>query len=195
MTSHPKIGAATPPRGAALPGELAPVGLPGNSPVPSHEVPHRGGTGPLAPGAVTAGEGRPAPGDLRSWRIVIPPGTQLLTLNQRLHYIAQAQRVKTLRETAGWLARTQRIPRLEAAWIVCEYIAPDRRRRDPGNWMPTAKACVDGLVDAGVLADDDWTHVRGPDMRLSVPGKLPRHGRTGCFTVCIFELDAGELTP
>lgn len=41
----------------------------------------------------------------------------------------------------------------------------DNRRRDPGNWYPTAKAIVDGLVDAGILIDDDHTKVVGPDMR------------------------------
>ena len=31
--------------------------------------------------------------------------------------------------------------------------------------MPTAKAVVDGLVDAGVLPDDDAKHLLGPDLR------------------------------
>jgi len=39
-------------------------------------------------------------------------------------------------------------------------------RRDPANWYPSFKACVDGLVDAGVLNDDDHAHVIGPDMRI-----------------------------
>jgi hypothetical protein len=147
----------------------------------------RGGTGPETPGSGAEREPPPLPG--RTWRLVIPAGTQLMTLNQRLHFMAAAQRTKTLRETAGWLARAQRIPRLEAAWIVCELTVPDRRRRDPANWMPTAKACVDGLVDAGVLLDDDFRHVRGPDMRLNVAAHRERYGCTGLFTVCVFELD------
>lgn len=35
-----------------------------------------------------------------------------------------------------------------------EYLPRDRRRRDPSNLMPTQKAVVDGLVDAGVVPDD-----------------------------------------
>jgi hypothetical protein len=43
-------------------------------------------------------------------------------------------------------------------------------RYDPNNLWPTIKAIVDGIVDAGLLHDDDHVHVIGPDMR---------HGGTG----------------
>ena len=40
-------------------------------------------------------------------------------------------------------------------------VAAHLERSDPSNWTPTTKACVDGLVDAGVWPDDDqkwvWT--------------------------------------
>lgn len=35
----------------------------------------------------------------------------------------------------------------------------------PGTSTPTAKAIVDGLVDAGVIPDDSNEWVTGPDMR------------------------------
>jgi hypothetical protein len=34
-----------------------------------------------------------------------------------------------------------------------------KRRVDLGNLYPTVKACIDGLVDAKVVDDDDETHV------------------------------------
>ena len=38
--------------------------------------------------------------------------------------------------------------------------AKDRRyRQDVGNCYPTAKAIIDGLVDAGVIKDDDDSHL------------------------------------
>jgi crossover junction endodeoxyribonuclease RusA len=169
--SHPRLAAGTPVP-AALPGAI-PVAL-GNPASPQLHDEMRGGAGTKAP---------------RTWTIELPPGTQLLTMNQRMHHMVTARLTKTLRETAGWLARAQHIPHLEAAWIVCELTVPDKRRRDPANWMPTAKACVDGLVDAGVLEDDDFSRVRGPDMRLNVAGHRERYGRGGVFTVCITELD------
>lgn len=35
----------------------------------------------------------------------------------------------------------------------------------PTNYMATVKPIVDGLVDAGVLPDDDAKHLLGPDLR------------------------------
>ncbi|RKN50081.1 hypothetical protein D7231_35860, partial [Streptomyces klenkii] len=47
-------------------------------------------------------------------------------------------------------------------------------RRDPANWYPSFKALIDGIVDAGVLEDDDHSRVIGPDMRL---GPVVRGGQ------------------
>jgi len=38
------------------------------------------------------------------------------------------------------------------------------------NYFPTFKACIDGFVDAGVLADDSDAHVIGPDPRRAYDG-------------------------
>lgn len=49
---------------------------------------------------------------------------------------------------------------------VTAYIwKPRGGRYDPGNLYPTAKAILDGLVDSGLIEDDDYTRVVGPDMR------------------------------
>lgn len=42
-------------------------------------------------------------------------------------------------------------------------------RHDPGNASTVVKAAVDGLTDAGFWADDDSTHVIGPDYRIGEP--------------------------
>lgn len=54
---------------------------------------------------------------------------------------------------------------LDRARVVVTYHWTDRRRRDPHNWSPTSKALVDGLVDAGLLPDDDLSRLDGPDER------------------------------
>lgn len=41
----------------------------------------------------------------------------------------------------------------------------NNRRLDPTNYMATAKAIVDGFVDAGLFSDDNSEVVVGPDMR------------------------------
>jgi crossover junction endodeoxyribonuclease RusA len=97
---------------------------------------------------------------------VLSGGLGWLTENQRLFWAQRNQRVRGWRWAAYVWAKRYGLPHLDHARIVCELRFSDTRRRDPGNWAPTAKACVDGLVDAGVFDDDDDKHVIGPDMRL-----------------------------
>lgn len=61
---------------------------------------------------------------------------------------------------------------------------PDVRRRDPHNLAPTLKAVIDGLVDAGVVVDDDSTRVATDEPRIYV-------ARTGPVVVNIAPLSAG----
>lgn len=132
------------------------------------------GAGP----ALNTGEGGAGPA-LRTWTIELPP-LELVTSNQRHHYMAKARLMKAIRDAALRLARAQNIPRVEHARIVGELRFPDRRRRDPANWADSAKAAVDGLVSAGVLPDDDATHLIGPDMRLGEPDRaLASRGLAG----------------
>lgn len=46
----------------------------------------------------------------------------------------------------------------ECAVVRITYYFPDRRRRDPDNY--SGKMLLDGLVAAGILADDSFDHVR-----------------------------------
>lgn len=53
-----------------------------------------------------------------------------------------------------------RRPVMKRATIDAYPHALDRRyRQDPGNCYPSVKACVDGCVDAGLLADDSQGNV------------------------------------
>lgn len=113
----------------------------------------------------TAGIVRP-----RSWRIELPARTVLLTSNERLGIHQKASRIKALRNTGWAMARYYKIPQLQRAHVYY-VLHPDTttRRRDPGNWAPSAKAAVDGMVDAGVLPDDNSERLLGPDPRIGVP--------------------------
>lgn len=100
----------------------------------------------------------------RRFRVALPPRLLLLNSNQRLHHHRRADITRVLRR-AAWAA-SRDLPALERAHIVGVLHPEDRQRRDPANWYPSFKACVDGLVDQGVLEDDDHTRVVGPDMRI-----------------------------
>ncbi|GAA3223050.1 hypothetical protein [Actinocorallia longicatena] len=97
---------------------------------------------------------------------LLVPDVLMLSANVRLHWRRKAAITRGIRFATKVQALNQKIPRLERVHILGEYLPVDRRRRDPANWAPSAKAAVDGLVDAGVLEDDDHTRVTGPDMRL-----------------------------
>jgi crossover junction endodeoxyribonuclease RusA len=86
-------------------------------------------------------------------------GKPPLTLNQRLHWSEKARRTKTLREAAAWSAKALKLGRLEHVTVQLHYAPGDMRRRDSDNLSATLKPAVDGLVDAGLVEDDDPLHV------------------------------------
>lgn len=98
--------------------------------------------------------------------VLLVPAVTLINANERPHWRKKAAITAGIRWAAAMQARADRIPHLDRVDIIAEYLPPTRQRRDPANWAPSAKAAVDGLVDAGVLDDDDHTRVTGPDMRL-----------------------------
>ncbi|MGB3483991.1 MAG: hypothetical protein WBB07_17465 [Mycobacterium sp.] len=92
-----------------------------------------------------------------------------LSSNQRLHWAKKACITREIRQAAALLSRNA--PRAERLVITLHYRPRDRRRRDRGNLYPTVKALVDGIVDAGVVPDDDTEHVSTPEPVIHEPGE------------------------
>jgi hypothetical protein len=80
---------------------------------------------------------------------------------------AKAGLIRTWRAAAAWESKRQHLPAQSGLVriVATVHLATKPSRWDATNWLPTAKACIDGLVDARVLADDSNRHVIGPDMR------------------------------
>lgn len=99
--------------------------------------------------------------------IVDIPTRWKLSANGRLHWAVKGQRTGWIRTLAYVRTRTDAAGATYERVHILATIAypPPRRRRDVTNAMPMVKACVDGLVDAGLLPDDDDTRVVGPDLR------------------------------
>jgi crossover junction endodeoxyribonuclease RusA len=102
--------------------------------------------------------------------IDIPAPCVFINSNQRIHRMAQAKLTKTWREASATAARGVQ-PFTTQVRIVAHIHKPRGGRYDPGNLYPTAKAILDGIVDAGILTDDDHLHVIGPDMRHGGKGE------------------------
>lgn len=127
---------------------------------------------PAAP--VTAGP--------RPYVIALPAGLKLLNANQRMHHKPKAKLTAAIRDAAmeavadspalmEALAAAKPGPLFQRAHILGILHPATARRADPANWYPSFKAAVDGIVDAGLLDDDDHTRVVGPDMRLGTKVK------------------------
>jgi crossover junction endodeoxyribonuclease RusA len=154
---------------------------------------------PPLPGAGEPGGSSPArllsPGiQPRTWTIELEPGTPILTANHRKHRYAAGARTKQLRAVAYQLANAMRLPVIEQAEILVQYNPPPRLKRDrhplaseriedSENLQPTAKALVDGIVQAGVLASDSRRYVRHVVCEM-----LPETHPRGLVTVHITEV-------
>lgn len=119
--------------------------------------------------------------DLRLW---VPKADEWLNSNMRLHRMVKASRVRAWREAAQAAAPAgvsfDRPVRIEA-----HIYKPRRGRYDPNNLAGTTKACVDGFVSSGLLKDDDWNHVIGPDHR---------HGGVGPAGILFLFTELLEIT-
>lgn len=101
-----------------------------------------------------------------TWEAVIRlAASDVLNLNDRNHWRLKADKTRYIRELAKQTATLSHAPHLQRALLVVEIAFPDRRRRDPHNYMATVKPIVDGLIKAKVLPDDDAAHLLGPDLR------------------------------
>lgn len=96
----------------------------------------------------------------------------LISANRRIHHHVRAEVARYWRG----LARDAAIAAYGHAEEGCSWHRrvhltitvryPDRRRRDVANLYPFVfKPCVDGLVDARVIPDDDDLRLVGPDPR------------------------------
>lgn len=74
------------------------------------------------------------------------------------HYV-RSEQTKWWRTAFHDAAVEADIPHFESIRIEVTPILPDRKIQDTGACYPTAKAAIDGLVDAGVVDDDSPRYV------------------------------------
>jgi crossover junction endodeoxyribonuclease RusA len=108
--------------------------------------------------------------------ITLPLPPRELSPNARVHWAAKARAVKAYRAVAYWEAmmavpRRDRMEWKEATAHVVYYKA-SARKMDADNILASLKASFDGLVDAGILADD--AGLRHAPVRLVIDRANPR---------------------
>ena len=122
-------------------------------------------------GARTALQGR-APAELDEWTLVFAYARNPIPMNgSRGGHHAHARIVRGVRLVTKREAAYAGIPSLGRCQVQLTWYVLDGTRRDPVNLSPTLKAMQDGLVDAGVVADDT------PDLMNTVMSSIVRVDR------------------
>ena len=114
------------------------------------------GRGRRASGGGAPDTSVPPPGSRgRAYTIVLPAGLKLLSLNDRLHWAAANSIKQELKKAAWAMALHDKVPRLDRVFVAAVYQPPpDWRERDGDNPVISVKACIDGIVAAGILPSD-----------------------------------------
>ena len=90
-----------------------------------------------------------------TYTIDLPYEKPPLSMNDRMHWRKKNGLTQHIRGNTWALAKSAKVPTGLGHVTVCLHYRPrDRRRRDADNLMPVLKAACDGLVDAGLVADD-----------------------------------------
>ena len=112
-----------------------------------------------------------------SWTLVVDLGRPTTTNRaHNMHHRAVSKDRKQWREAGCLLARAGKLPKLDRIHVEAWGRYPDRRSLpDPDGVAPALKGVLDGLVDAGVVADDSGEFVASVTYRTPVveAGALP----------------------
>lgn len=105
--------------------------------------------------------------------LTIPAPCKPINSNDSINRHVRAKYVKLWRTRAHVAAIQAGRPKMTRAHITYTVHATTNRKRDVGNFYPTVKACIDGIVsDTGVLPGDDDRFVVGPDPRPGVKAEV-----------------------
>ena len=112
-------------------------------------------------------------------------GKRPISLNQErsAHFAARVKDTKWWREGFADAARAAGLPRLVACEIIIQPVLENRRWQDTGACFPSAKAAIDGLIDAGVIDDDT------PDIVPTIAFKRPILGEQAGLKLTVIGLD------
>lgn len=114
------------------------------------------------------------------WTLNLPYDKPPLSLNDR-GQTPGARRAKSakaamIRGDVHTLAKAAGIPALDAIHVRLHYRPATAHRRDADNLVATLKPAIDGLRDAGVIPDDDPSHLDWSAPRIhppSLPDRTP----------------------
>lgn len=117
------------------------------------------------------------------------PANAWMSSNDRLHWAEKYKKTKILRRRSWLEARRNGLLPMRKAFVTVHVQYATNLRADPANAYPTVKALVDGLVDFGVLTDDDSKHLPAMTFKRA-PGRCSRGWHV--ITLTLVEEDKTE---
>lgn len=104
----------------------------------------------------------------RVWLVTLPFTSLPISLNGREHFRVKARKVAEVREAAGWVLRSAKIPKMRRVAVQLRWIASIQRDRDTDNTVATLKPVVDAMVDVGIISNDTPDHIRRDESVIEV---------------------------
>ena len=102
----------------------------------------------------------------------IPPAT--LNAHNKGHWRSKSAAVKSCRRLACAETLALRPPSLDRSVLSIDLYWPDLLNRDTFNAVQSCKPYIDGIVDAGVIPDDNWRVMSIGHVRSHLDRENPR---------------------
>jgi Holliday junction resolvase RusA-like endonuclease len=113
------------------------------------------------------------------------PGMNDIIDQARTNKYKSAEYKKVYTELVAWTARAQKIPKMDRIDLIITWFEGNRKR-DPDNIHAGVKFILDGLVQAGVIPNDNQRHVGDITHRVRTDRERTR------IEVELIETEAGE---
>ena len=104
---------------------------------------------------------------------VLSPNRPAGSIGGRMQKASAARRLRRLACEAATAAGVESGPWAKAT-VAAVFFHYHKRRRDDVNHLAMLKPVYDGLVDAGLLADDDAEHLTTLPARFEIDHDFPR---------------------
>jgi len=95
-----------------------------------------------------------------TWTLTYDSKPLTVNMERKGNRFQRAAHVKEWRETFHWIAKKEKVPKMNWIQVTVQPFQKAGRLQDVAACLPSVKAAIDGIVDAGVLPDDSGEFVR-----------------------------------
>ena len=104
---------------------------------------------------------------------VLQPNCTVGSIGGRFQKASATKRYRRLADEAVQAEQVETMP-WDRVIVTAAFFYATNRRRDPDNSTGSLKAVYDGIVDSGLVPDDDHVHMRRGEPSFSVDRESPR---------------------